>query len=152
MKNSTKNQNVPLSLTENNNQIYNSELFWVGHPSALVSMWMKYDWFKQSRGEFLAKWIQDAISTKLEARREIISSVLKPIWEDLPSTEKHYVFCKIFNGKNYIDCFHILWDAQDIFDCLYIESAMETFYDLATNKNLKTNYFAAFGLLAAKTS
>lgn len=151
MKNSTKRQNVRLSQSSmKQNKIYNSELFWVSHSSILVSSWMKYDWFKLNRGEFLSKWIMDAMTTKLETRRNIILSVLKPIWLDIDSAFKYEVFTLICQGKHYTDSFHMLWELQELFECNFIKATMNEVYEIAVNRNLDTNYFAAYGILVGK--
>lgn len=130
------------------NEIYNTELFWVSSPNSYISMYMKYDWFQMDRMEFIYKYINEYLESKLEEKKEAIKSVISPIWDGVPTSEKYAIISLFSDGENYVDMVHKMLSIKyHIFDCPFLNKAIDMAYYKFTGLNYDTNYFASFGIL-----
>ena len=130
--------------------IYNSELFWLNHPSPYVSMYMKYDWFQMDRIKFMCLYIKEYSTSKLEEKKDAIKGVLNPIWFDMPTSEKYIVLSMLTEKKHHADSFHDMLLVHEIFDCDFLDNAIKTVYNITTGFNYDTNLLTCYGINPAK--
>lgn len=131
-------------------EIYNSELFWLNHPSPYVSMYMKYDWFQMDRIEFMCQYIKEYRTSKLEGKKDAIKGVLTPIWFDMPTSEKYIVLSMFTGKKHHADSFQDMLFINEIFECDFLANVINTVYNIATGMNYDTNPLACYGINSAK--
>lgn len=132
------------------NEIHESELFWVSHPNSYISMYMKYDWFQMDRIEFMAKYILELQTSKLEEMKEAIKSVLVPIWKSIDTSEKYMVLSILSGGNHYVDTFHVMLNFQEAAKCSFLQNAIERTFNEATGLVYSRNYFAYMGIKSSK--
>lgn len=68
--------------------IYENELFWINHPSLYVSMYVKPDFLKLSRVDFLLKYLKKYEVEQCKKRKKLLKKLLFPMYKD-------------FTGKSY---------------------------------------------------
>lgn len=104
-------------------------------------MYMKYDWFQMNRIEFVAKYILELHTSRLEEKKAAIQEVLSSIWAEMEIGEKYAVFSLLYKGRHHADTFHILLTVEEAFECGFSEKTINATYKAATGINYDTNYF-----------
>lgn len=130
--------------------IYNSELFWLTHPSPYVSMYMKYDWFQMDRISFMAYYFKEYFESELAGKKESIIDVLSVIWNDMPTSEKYIVLSKFSEGKHYANSFFQMEKLNEKLNCNFLDNAIKSVYHKVTGIKYDTNLLICYGINSAK--
>ena len=118
----------------------NEKRFWLAHPSTVVAIYMKHDWFKMGCSDFFVKWLKDAMNTKNESRKVAIFGMLSMIWQELDSEQKYTVLTEMAKGMHPTDSFNMLLDLYEMFGGGFIYLTIKKSYGLLAKRNWETNY------------